>query len=200
MGVMGKVAKTDLTLQLEKAIQKETFKNMGVFGCLEVTIGWYGKGRVDFMTMDSKEIFRCYELKVSKSDFHSEHGHNFVGNYNYYVIPIELYYEIKDEVPREIGVYAWSGKYLSLIKRPKKQELKVDKDILKNSMIRSLYRDTQKIKDSENVDYLNKLKTKVTRLEREKDNLYNRSQKFKNALYRELGHDKYLEFQDKYDL
>lgn len=194
------MAKTDLTLQLEKSIQEETFKNMGVFGCLEVTIGWYGKGRVDFMTMDSKEIFRCYELKVSKSDFHSEHGHNFVGNYNYYVIPIELYDEIKDEVPREIGVYIWNGKYLNLVKRPKRQELKTDKDILKNSLIRCLYRDSHKIKESENVDIMTKLKSKVARLEKEKDKLYRNNQNILNALYKEYGHDKYLEFQDKYNL
>lgn len=194
------MAKTDLTLQLEKAIQKETFKNMSVFGCLEVTIGWYGKGRVDFMTMDSKEIFRCYELKVSKKDFHSNHGHNFVGNYNYYVMPVELYNEIKEEIPREIGVYAWNGEYLNLIKRPKKQELKVDKGILKNSLIRCLYRDSHKIKESENVDIMTKLKSKVARLEKEKDKHYRESQRYKNALYQEIGHDKYFEFQDKYDL
>ena len=137
----GNLPKKELTKELEIAIANETSK---WFGCPEVTIGWYGKQRVDFMTMDCKEIFRCYEIKISKADFKSKHGHNFVGHFNYYVVPKELYESIKDEVPKEIGVYIWNGKCLSLVKRPKMKELEVDISILKNSMIRSLYRDTSK--------------------------------------------------------
>ena len=29
----------------------------------------------------------CVEIKVSLSDFFSRHGHNFVGNANYYAVP-----------------------------------------------------------------------------------------------------------------
>lgn len=58
--------KSKLTKEIEKALQKET---SNWFGCLEVTIGWYGRKRVDFMSMDSKEIFRCFEIKISKADF-----------------------------------------------------------------------------------------------------------------------------------
>lgn len=46
----------------------------------------------------------CYEIKVSKSDFHSSNGHNFVGNANYYVMPKELYLQVKDEIPEHVGV------------------------------------------------------------------------------------------------
>ena len=45
----------------------------------------------------------CFEIKVTKSDFHSKHGHNFVGNLNYYVMPYQLYKEVKDEIPEGIG-------------------------------------------------------------------------------------------------
>ncbi|MBM7835622.1 hypothetical protein [Clostridium sardiniense] len=58
--------KNELTKEIEKSLQKET---INLFGCLEVTIGWSGNKRVDFMTMDSKEIFRCFEIKISKEDF-----------------------------------------------------------------------------------------------------------------------------------
>lgn len=164
------MSKTDLTNKLEKAIQVETSK---WFGCLEVTLGWdFGAGRVDYMTMDTKEIFRCYELKISKSDFHSKHGHNFVGNYNYYVIPLELYEEIKDEIDNNVGVYTWNGKCLNLIKRARKQELKVDIQILKNSMIRSLYRDVSKYYSSQDEDIVQKYKKKFNKLQKEKDKLY----------------------------
>ena len=51
----------------------------------------------------------CFEIKISKSDFKSKHGHNFVGNYNYYVIPKELFEKVKDLVPDEIGVILYGG-------------------------------------------------------------------------------------------
>lgn len=158
------MGKTNLTKQLEIAIQNETSNS---FGCLEVTIGWYESQRVDFMTMDSKEIFRCFEIKISKPDFHSKHGHNSIGHFNYYVMPKELYEDVKGKIPNYIGVYVWDGSYLSLIKRPKKQELKEDINILKNSMIRSLYRDACKIKSSENVELMNKFKNRLKELEKE---------------------------------
>lgn len=57
--------KTAETVALEKAIRRATYK-MGTFGCYEVTIGYGGKERVDYMTYDTKGIFRCYEVKVSR--------------------------------------------------------------------------------------------------------------------------------------
>lgn len=148
------MGKTELTKEIERAISSETSK---WFGCHEVTIGWYGTQRVDFMTMDTKDIFRCYEIKISKSDFKSKHGHNFVGHFNYYVIPKELYEDIKDEVDKDIGIYIWNGKHIRLAKRPKKRNLKLDIDILKNSMIRSLYRDACKVATSEDVEVMARL-------------------------------------------
>lgn len=51
----------------------------------------------------------CFEIKISKSDFKSKNGHNFVGNYNYYVIPKELYTEVKDMVSADIGIILYHG-------------------------------------------------------------------------------------------
>lgn len=36
------MAKTEVTIELEKAIYSETRKQ-GTFGCFEVTIGWFGR-------------------------------------------------------------------------------------------------------------------------------------------------------------
>lgn len=182
---MIKVAKTELTEKIEQAIYKETIGK--ALGCFEVTIGWFGKGRVDYMTMDFKDIFRCYEVKISKSDFHSEHGHNFVGNYNYYVMPKELYIEVKDEVPKEIGVYG-SYEYkdrilLELLKKPKKQELKVEMDILKNSMIRSLSREVTKFYNTCDEKYINKLKKRIDKLEKSYKESENRRIESSNELF-----------------
>lgn len=96
--------KTAETVALEKAIRRVTRKT-GVFGCYEVTIGFCGRERVDYMTYDTKGVFRCYEIKVSKADFHSAAAKSFVGHYNYYVLTRELYNQVKEEIPDWIGVY-----------------------------------------------------------------------------------------------
>lgn len=157
------MAKTEVTKQLEDAIYKETSKQ-GTFGCFEVTIGWYGDERVDYMTYNTKREWRCYEIKCSKADFHSKAKKTFIGNYNYYVMTKELYEQVKDEIPRHIGVYI--GRVL--VKRPRKQELTVDEQILKDSFIRSLYRDSKKFYDSNNKELIINLRSKISRLEKEK--------------------------------
>ena len=96
--------KTAETVALEKSIRRATRKT-GVFGCYEVTIGFCGRERVDYMTYDTKGVFRCYEIKVSKADFHSAAAKSFVGHYNYYVLTRELYDQVKEEIPDWIGVY-----------------------------------------------------------------------------------------------
>lgn len=149
---MRKIAKTELTLKLEREIWEATHKQ-GVFCCFEVTIGWFGLERVDYMTYDTEGMFRCYEIKVSKSDFHSKAHNTFIGHYNYYVVTNELYEEVKDEIPQHIGVYI-GGR---CEKRSKRQELSVDEQILKDSLIRSLYREAEKVIKSDNPSVVEQL-------------------------------------------
>lgn len=49
-------------------------------------------------------VIVCVEIKISVSDFHSKHGHNFAGNCNYYAIPSEMYSKVKDKIPEDVGV------------------------------------------------------------------------------------------------
>lgn len=51
----------------------------------------------------------CFEIKISKKDFQSNNGHNFAGNYNYYVVPKVLYPKINDLVPDDIGIILYYG-------------------------------------------------------------------------------------------
>ncbi|PGT90068.1 hypothetical protein [Bacillus thuringiensis] len=150
------MAKTELTVEMERQIYGAT-KKRGVFGCFEVTIGWYGKERVDYLTYDTKGIWRCYEVKVSLADFRSNSFTTFVGHYNYYVMPEELYEKVKYEIPKHIGVYV--GK--TLVKRARKQELGVDEDVLKNSFIRSLYREADKVLRSKNPSVVESLQRQL---------------------------------------
>lgn len=48
--------------------------------------------------------FYCYEIKSSALDFQSKNGHNMIGDYNYYVMPYEVFCRVKDQIPWRIGV------------------------------------------------------------------------------------------------
>lgn len=140
-----KLSKTAETISLERAIWTAT-KKQSTFGCFEVTIGWFGKERVDYMTYDTKGVWRCYEIKVTKSDFRSKAHNTFCGHFNYYVMPAELFEAVKHDIPKHIGVYIRSGyrPFVKCVKKPQRQQLAADEQVLKNSMIRSLSRDVGK--------------------------------------------------------
>lgn len=70
--------------------------------------------RVDFMLYRSlnnsvsgieKGDFYCYEIKSSAEDFKSPNGHNYLGDYNYYVMPRSVYDKISSALPYFVGVY-----------------------------------------------------------------------------------------------
>lgn len=70
--------------------------------------------RIDFLQFEpsgvvsisdiEKGIFTCYEVKSCKADFKSGFGQNFIGEKNYFVMPISLYKEIANEIPHNVGV------------------------------------------------------------------------------------------------
>lgn len=164
MKVVIPIAKTELTTQLERQIYSATHKQ-GVFGCFEVTIGWFGKERVDYLTYDTKGIFRCYEIKVSVSDFRSKAKKTFCGHYNYFVMTDELFQKVKGEIPAHIGVYVGA----SCVKRPKKQELLLDEQILKDSLLRSLSREADKVFKSESPTFADAMRRRLRYQEKEKE-------------------------------
>jgi hypothetical protein len=147
-----------------------------------VTIGWFGKERVDYITYDTKGIWRCYEIKASKADFHSKAKKTFFGQFNYFVMPKELYEEVKDDIPNHIGVYV-SG---SCVKKAKKQELGIDEQILKDSMIRSLCREVDKQIKSGSPTLVEILNAEIRNAKRESD-------KYKNKYWEllRIGEKKY---------
>ena len=147
------MAKTEITKVLELALQKQS-REMRIFGALEVTIGWYGNERVDYLTLDYKGIWRCYEIKVSKADFYSKAKKTFVGHLNYYVMPEELFNIVKKDIPKHIGVKTfshWDSRCLKCIKTAKKQEVDTAMEqTLYSSLIRCLVRDRDKLADKIN--------------------------------------------------
>lgn len=200
------MAKTEETLKLEQQIYNST-KKQGVFGCYEVTIGWFGKERVDYMTYDTKGIFRCYEIKVSKSDFNSKAKVSFVGHYNYYVMPYELYEQVKDEIPEYVGVYIgnkgdYYGYRCTSVKRAARQELKVDEQILKDSMIRSLTRYLDEQVKGNDESYVKLLNRELSRAKNKCDRYYKEFVDLRNLLFKKFG-SKYRsiieEMEDRYE-
>ena len=176
------MAKTEETLKLEDEIYKAT-QNQGTFGCFEVTIGWFGHERVDYMTYNTKGDFRCYEIKVSTADFHSKAAVTFVGNYNYYVLTPELYEKVKDEIPKGIGVYV--GGVCS--RRAARRELAIEKQVLFESMVRSLSREYQATRKSKDRKYIFSLKRDKEEAERRAKMYQNRYIDQQNAVYKVFG-------------
>ena len=82
--------------------------------------------RVDYMKFKpvnntvsgiEKGDFYCYEVKSSVEDFRSKNGHNFIGDYNYYVMPHDVFIKIKAEIPYKVGGYCPCGNELKSVKK-----------------------------------------------------------------------------------
>lgn len=179
--------KTEETLRLERAIRLSTGK-LGTYGCFEVTIG---TERVDYMTVDTKGVWRCYEVKVSKADFHSPCAKTFCGNYNYFVMPDALYEKVKDEIPEGIGVS--NGHYI--IRPAKKRELGVEPTLLQQCMLRSLYRDADKLYETGNEHKLDDLKREANAAERKYKNERAHYNALSAAIWEKYGYDAYWQLE-----
>lgn len=87
--------------------------------------------RVDYMKFKpvnntvsgiEKGDFYCYEVKSSVEDFHSKNGHNFIGDFNYYIMPEEVYAAVSLEIPYAVGVYCPDGAELRSVKKGKRKD------------------------------------------------------------------------------
>lgn len=151
------MAETKLTKRIKLALYRYTKAYLqGVYGVFECAMGantiGYGSEFVDFLTMDSDSEFRCYEIKVSKEDLYSNANLSFYGDYNYLVVPEDLYedallfvkerYGIKGKVG--ILVYGNDGVIYSRL-RCFKQKLRIEQRVANMyNMVRSGSRYTTK--------------------------------------------------------
>lgn len=196
------MSKSQLTLEIENQALRQ-FSKMGVFICPECTLerAWIKEepanvslkefhsnpkymqveGKhirteiVDILELNSQKGWCCYEIKISKSDFRSKAIKSFVGEYNYYLMPDELYEQVKNEIEKDIGVYTYNGQYLYLKQKARKHKLidGMDKQLY-YAMVRSLNRERIKQKDKIEIFYysqLNEYKSKLHDEIREKDKI-----------------------------
>lgn len=84
------------------------------------------KIRVDYMRFQplnnttsgiEKGDFYAYEVKSSVEDFKSPNGHNFIADYNYYVMPADVFDAVKDAVPYGVGVLCPDGGHLRCVRK-----------------------------------------------------------------------------------
>lgn len=156
--------KTKLTKQLESTLYQYCLEQ-GSYVVEEVSMP-NKFGIVDTLSYqqltDGNIEWRCYELKVTKSDFHSKAQLSFIGNYNYFVLPQELYEEVVDEIPSHIGVLIYrpfdqkaieaspqtlrAPGFLTIAKKAQYQELQVDEKQLTSHFVASLFREVDKAK------------------------------------------------------
>lgn len=183
--------KSTETKEIEDKLFKYLDKN-GQFNIAECTLGFGSGGRVDYISIDSKDTIRCFEIKVTKSDFHSKHGHNFKGNLNYYVMPEKLYEEIKEEIPANIGVYNES---ITCIKRAKRLSIN-NLDKIKDYIIRSLYREYSNNISSSNIVLLKRLRNEYTKYKTKYYEITSKYNSLSRKLYLELGREKYRKFME----
>lgn len=111
------MTRAEITTMLGKLLERK-IGGMGNYWASEVTFNWGRKDecRVDYMKFEpvnnspsglEKGIFICYEIKSSLADYRSPNGHNFLGEKNYYVMPMEIYNKLKGEdmLHHSIGCY-----------------------------------------------------------------------------------------------
>ena len=98
------MTKSARTYELEEVITLATARADRI-GCPEVSLDDFGI--VDYISVDvgGAHTVRCYELKISKSDFLSDNKKTFIGDFNYYVLPTELYYDVRNLVEDGIGIW-----------------------------------------------------------------------------------------------
>lgn len=97
------MTRKETTKFLSDLLIRDRFSGMGKYWAREVTLN-YGSAdvkRVDFMQFKppstysvsgiEKGEFICYEVKSCMEDYKSGHGQNFIGERNYFVMPMSLY-------------------------------------------------------------------------------------------------------------
>lgn len=123
----------EITKQLTELLKLHINPNgdTRIYTAAEVTFDYYSAHpiRVDYMKFKpvnnspggiERGSFYCYEIKSCKEDFESGHGLNFIGDFNYLVLPEGLYEELKRSIPYDVGVYEPSGDIWKPLKCVKK--------------------------------------------------------------------------------
>lgn len=152
--------KTDLTREIEIRFIDYLYNVKYELAVQECALG-AGKryGIVDILSYHGKRIgngrgkprtrevtWRCYEIKTSKQDFYSPHKWTFIGDYNYFVVPEDLYDIIKDDIPKGVGCYVYNGRVdgFRIAKKAARQKLVLSESQIMHDYLVSGNRDARR--------------------------------------------------------
>ena len=129
------MSRKDTTASLSQLLEKhiDPRRDQRIYWAREVTFDYASEHpvRVDYMRFKpvnntvsgiEKGDFYCYEVKSSVEDFRSKNGHNFIGDYNYYVMPKSVHDAIKNEIPYRVGVLCPDGGYLTSVQKAQRMD------------------------------------------------------------------------------
>ena len=128
--------RAEITAKLSRKLEEYIcpHRDTRIYWAKEVTFDYLSAHpiRVDYMKFKPKNNtvsgiekgdFYCYEVKSCKDDFNSKNGHNFIGDYNYYVMEEDVYEEVKTKIPYFVGVLTPSKniyRELEVVKKAKR--------------------------------------------------------------------------------
>lgn len=151
------MTRPEITAELSTMIEKKINPNNDprIYWAKEVTFDYSTNHavRVDYMRFVpvnnsvsgiEKGDCYCYEIKSSIEDFKSGHGLNFIGDYNYLVMPGKLYEVVSLEIPYHVGVYVPEGNKLICAKKAKRASRTRPVSEILLMMFRSANRDYRK--------------------------------------------------------
>ena len=146
----------EITKQLAQLTEKyiNPHNDPRIYSAKEVTFDYATAHaiRVDYMQFKpvnntaggiEKGLFYCYEIKSCVDDFNSGHGKNFIGDYNYLVMPHELYIQVQRSIPYDVGVLIPSADCWRALESVKKAKQKV-RQYTAEEMLLMMYRSTQR--------------------------------------------------------
>lgn len=127
------MTRSEITAELSTMIEKKINPNNDprIYWAKEVTFDYSTNHavRVDYMKfvpmnnsvsgIEKGDVY-CYEVKSSVEDFKSGHGLNFIGDYNYLVMPGKLAATVSSEIPYHVGIYVQEGNELICAKKAKR--------------------------------------------------------------------------------
>lgn len=107
-------------------IEGLAYPNENCLGCV-----WNGIRKIRGIEI----LTTCFEVKITVADFKSENGHNFHGNHNYYVVPVNICDKILPLVEDGIGVVVFYPESGHMVEKKKCERRKLDDSLL----VRLLY-------------------------------------------------------------
>lgn len=148
-----KMCRPEITLSLAKMLEKyiDPHNDPRIYWAKEVTFDYATSKsvRVDYMRYKpvnntvsgiEKGDFYCYEIKSSLADFRSKNGHNFIGDYNYYVMPEEVFLQVQDLIPYFVGVLAPRQRGMIAVKKARRR----DRERPVSEMLLMMWRSTRR--------------------------------------------------------